>query len=124
MNGAYRGRAERWASADDPWSANHHSWLGSDQWSARESANSSSTAAACRRQELAWQRYRAASLLGRSLSGQKKYAAAEPLLLEGVRGMDARKEQIAVPDRYHLERAREWLVQLYEAWGKPAQAAE
>jgi serine/threonine protein kinase/tetratricopeptide (TPR) repeat protein len=77
-----------------------------------------------KRRPESWQRYRSASLLGRSLSGQKKYAAAEPLLLEGVRGMDARKQQIAVPDRYYLERVREWLVQLYQAWGKPAQAAE
>jgi tetratricopeptide (TPR) repeat protein len=77
-----------------------------------------------RRRPESWQRYRAASLLGRSLLGQKKYAAAEPLLLDGARGMEARKEQIAVPDRYHLERAREWLVRLYQAWGKPAQAAK
>jgi hypothetical protein len=24
----------------------------------------------------------------------------------------------------HLDRAREWLVQLYQAWGKPGKAAE
>jgi len=71
-----------------------------------------------------WSRYRAASLLGAGLSGQKKYAEAEPLLLEGYKGMLARKDRIAVPDRYHLDRAHEWLVQLYQAWGKPAKAAE
>ena len=72
----------------------------------------------------AWQRFRAESLLGASLAGQKKYAEAEPLLLEGFRGMVARKDRIAIPDRYHLDGAREWLVQLYEAWGKPGKAAE
>ena len=41
-----------------------------------------------------WQRFRAESLLGASLAGQKKYAEAEPLLLEGYQGMLARKEQI------------------------------
>ena len=28
------------------------------------------------------------------------------------------------PDWYHLDRAREWIVQLYQAWGKPGKAAE
>jgi tetratricopeptide (TPR) repeat protein len=69
-----------------------------------------------------WQRFRAASLLGASLAGEKKYAEAEPLLLEGYQGMLARKERIAVPDRYHLELAHQWLVRLYQAWGKPDKA--
>ena len=71
-----------------------------------------------------WQRYRAASLLGASLAGQKKYAEAEPLLLEGFQGMLERKDRIAVPDRYHLDRAHQWLVQLYRVWRKPEKAAE
>ena len=71
-----------------------------------------------------WQRYRAESLLGASLAGQKKYAEAELLLVEGYQGMLARKDRIGVPDRYHLERAHEWLLQLYQAWDKPAKAAE
>jgi tetratricopeptide (TPR) repeat protein len=71
-----------------------------------------------------WQRFRAESLLGASLAGQKKYADAEPLLLEGYQGMLARKDRIGMPDWYHLERAREWLVQLYQAWGKPGKAAD
>ncbi len=71
-----------------------------------------------------WQTFRAASLLGASLAGQKKYAEAEPLLLEGYQGMVARKQRIAVPDQSHLDRAHEWLVRLYEAWGKPEKANE
>jgi tetratricopeptide (TPR) repeat protein len=71
-----------------------------------------------------WQRFRAESLLGASLSGEKRYAEAEPLLLEGHQGMLARKERIRVPDRYHLDLARRWIVQLYQAWGKPGKAAE
>src|SRR5208337_1461603 len=65
-----------------------------------------------------WQRFFAESLLGASLAGEKKYDAAEPLLLEGYRGMNARKQKIGDPDRYHLDRAREWLEELYQAWGK------
>ncbi len=71
-----------------------------------------------------WQRYRAASLLGESLAGEKKHAEAEPLLLEGCQGMLARKDRITVPDRYHLDLAHRWLIQLYQAWGKPGKAAE
>src|SRR5262249_782981 len=70
-----------------------------------------------------WQRFHAESLLGVSLAGQKKFDEAEPLLLEGYQGMLARKERMAVPDWYHVDRAREWIVQLYRAWGKPAKAS-
>jgi tetratricopeptide (TPR) repeat protein len=70
-----------------------------------------------------WERFRSESLLGNSLLGQKKYAEAEPLLLAGYRGMADRKARTATADWYHLDRAREWLAQLYQAWGKPEKAA-
>jgi len=38
--------------------------------------------------------------------------------------MLAMKARLTSWDSYHLDRAREWLVQLYQAWGKPGQAAE
>jgi eukaryotic-like serine/threonine-protein kinase len=69
-----------------------------------------------------WERFRAESLLGASLSGQKKYAEAEPLLLDGYQGMLAREEKMEVPN-HHLEHAREWLAQLYQSWGRPEKAA-
>jgi serine/threonine protein kinase/Tfp pilus assembly protein PilF len=71
-----------------------------------------------------WQRFRAESLLGASLAGQKKYAEAEPLLLEGYRGMLQRKDRIGVPDWYHLDRSREWIAQFYKVWDKPEKAVE
>ncbi|HEV2495736.1 MAG TPA: tetratricopeptide repeat protein [Terriglobia bacterium] len=71
-----------------------------------------------------WQRFRAESLLGASLAGEKKYAEAEPLLLEGYQGMLARKNVIDVPDRYHMKLAHRWIVQLYQAWGKPDKATQ
>ena len=52
-----------------------------------------------------WQSFRVESLLGASLAGEKKYAEAEPLLLEGYQGMLARKDRIAAQDRYHLDLA-------------------
>jgi tetratricopeptide (TPR) repeat protein len=71
-----------------------------------------------------WEPFWAETLLGSSLARQKKYAEAETLLLEGYRGMDTRKEKIPVPDRDSLNLAREWIVQLYQAWGKPEKVAE
>jgi len=71
-----------------------------------------------------WQGFFAESLLGAGLAGQKKYAEAEPLLIEGYQGMLDRKNRIEVPNWCHVDRAREWLVQLYQAWGKPGKAAE
>jgi eukaryotic-like serine/threonine-protein kinase len=70
-----------------------------------------------------WQRFRAETLLGASLAGQKKFPEAEPLLLEGYRGMLAQKERIAAPNWYHLDLASAWAVQLYRAWRKPEKAA-
>jgi hypothetical protein len=46
------------------------------------------------------------------------------LLLEGYQGILARKDHIAVSGQYHLELAHRWLVQFYQAWGKPDKAAE
>jgi eukaryotic-like serine/threonine-protein kinase len=69
-------------------------------------------------------RFIAESLLGASLAGQKKYAEAEPLLLGAYEGLMARKERIAVPDRWQVDQASEWITQLYQAWGKPTKAAE
>ena len=71
-----------------------------------------------------WEVFRAESLVGASLAGQKKYAEAEALLVKGYQGMLARKYRIDVPERYHMDRAHDWVVQLYRAWGKPMQAAE
>jgi tetratricopeptide (TPR) repeat protein len=57
-----------------------------------------------RKQPDDWQRFRAESLLGATLAGQKKYAEAAPLLLEGYQGMLARKERMGAPNWYHLDR--------------------
>ncbi len=66
-----------------------------------------------------WLRYNAMSLLGESLAVQKKYAEAEPLLLQGY-------EQLRPPKaRAHRKReALERVVKLYDAWGKPNKAKE
>jgi tetratricopeptide (TPR) repeat protein len=73
-----------------------------------------------RKQPDDWQRFRAESLLGASLAGQKKFAEAEPLLQEGYQGMAMRKNRMGVPDQYYLDRAREWIVQFHHAGRKPS----
>ena len=66
------------------------------------------------------------SLLGASLSGQRKYADAEPFLLQGYEGLVQR--QASMPPYFNAPRriteSLERLVQLYDAWDKPAPAAE
>jgi hypothetical protein len=66
------------------------------------------------------------SLLGASLAGQKNYADAEPLLIESCQGLQQRQAslspQLNAPRR--ITESLERLVQLYDASGKPAQAAE
>jgi hypothetical protein len=57
------------------------------------------------------------------LAGQKEYADAEPLLLGGYQGMAVQKSRMLVAEWYHLDRARDWIVELYEGWGKPTNAA-
>jgi eukaryotic-like serine/threonine-protein kinase len=71
-----------------------------------------------------WHRFRAESLLGASLAGLKKYTEAEPLLLAGYQGLAAQKNRMGASDWYHVDRAHEWLVKLYQDWGKPEKAAE
>src|SRR5262249_57671373 len=65
--------------------------------------------------------------LASNLLAQKKYAAAEPLLLQGYQGMK-RSEKAQAPDnhgpfpRQQLTEALEKLVQLYDDWGKKGEA--
>jgi tetratricopeptide (TPR) repeat protein/tRNA A-37 threonylcarbamoyl transferase component Bud32 len=70
-----------------------------------------------------WSRFDTMSLLGGALLGQGRCAEAEPLIVPGYEGMKAREARIPVPDRSRLLDAAERVVRLYEAWGKPAQAA-
>jgi tetratricopeptide (TPR) repeat protein len=71
----------------------------------------------------AWTTFNATSMLGGALNGQKKRAEAEPLLVQGYEGMKQRAAKIPIADKPHLAEALERLVQLYDAWGKPDQAA-
>jgi hypothetical protein len=71
-----------------------------------------------------WRTFNAESMLGGSLLGQKKYAAAEPLLLSGYEGMMQRKDKIPAGGQSRPKEALERLVQLYEATGQTEKASE
>jgi tetratricopeptide (TPR) repeat protein len=89
-----------------------------------------------------WQWFNTQSMLGAALLGQKKYADAELLLLNGHEGLqraserkpngDTRRADAAMltngdaatltMQKKRVIEAAERLVQLYDAWGKPAEA--
>jgi hypothetical protein len=69
-----------------------------------------------------WTTSHTQSLLGEALLNQKKYAEAEPLLLQGYEGMKQREAKISLQNKVRLTEGLERLVQLYEAIGKKDQA--
>jgi serine/threonine protein kinase len=71
-----------------------------------------------------WWTFSTRSQLGGSLIGQKKFAEAEPLVVQGYEGLKAREAKIPAPNKKYLTEAAERVVKLYEAWGKPDEAAE
>ncbi len=71
-----------------------------------------------------WWNFHTMSQLGAALAGQKKYAEAEPLLLQGYEGLKARSPKIPAPAKKKLAEAATRIVKLYEALGKPEKAAE
>jgi Protein kinase domain/Tetratricopeptide repeat len=74
---------------------------------------------------LMFNRFSTKSLLGASLVGQKKYADAEPYLLQGYRGLKERADWAAPGmGRIPVPEAAERLVQFYEATGKQDKADE
>ena len=72
-----------------------------------------------------WETFHTKALLGGALLSQKKYDAAAPFLADGYRGMKAREAKIPQEQqKVYLPEALERLVQLYDAWGKPDEAAK
>jgi hypothetical protein len=71
-----------------------------------------------------WTTCNTRSVLGEALLGQEKHAEAEPLLVGGYEGLKKREAKIPPAFRaVRLKEALERLVQLYDAWDKPDEAA-
>ena len=71
-----------------------------------------------------WRRFHTQSLMGASLAGQGRPEEAEPLLVGGYRGLLQRKGSIPEDSLSDLAQSGEWVVRLYQDWGKLQQAAE
>jgi serine/threonine protein kinase len=69
-----------------------------------------------------WSKFDTTSILGASLAGQKKYAEAEPLLIDGYEGLSAHAAEIPAKMRGRVTEARDRLIRLYDDWGKKDQA--
>ena len=70
-----------------------------------------------------WGLFNVKAMLGGALQGRGELAQAEPLLLEGVRGMLEREATIPPLGKPRVGEALERLVRLYEALGRSADAA-
>jgi hypothetical protein len=51
-------------------------------------------------------------------------AVHQPVLISGYRGMLQRKTTIPWERRLAVNNAAEWILQLYESWGKPDKASD
>jgi eukaryotic-like serine/threonine-protein kinase len=71
-----------------------------------------------------WWRFYTMSQLGAALTGQTKYAEAEPMLLQGYDGLKAREAKIPAMGKKFLAEAAARIVPFYEAWGKKDKADE
>lgn len=69
-----------------------------------------------------WSTFNAKALLGAALLGQQKFADAEPLLLAGVKGMQAREKSMPAQALPRLAEGIERLVELYKAQKKDDEA--
>ena len=71
-----------------------------------------------------WRLFEARSLLGASLTGQRKFADAEPLLLSAYQSLKQPEDKLPTTVRPRLRAAIQRLAQLYEETGRPERAAE
>lgn len=71
-----------------------------------------------------WVTFNTKSMLGGALLGQKKYAHAEPLLLQGYQGMKEREKTIPTLGMDRLPEAVDRLVQLYTEIAKKDELAK
>ncbi len=93
--------------------------LQSSVWAEAESLLRESLRLRRQQQPNAWTTFNAMAMLGGALLGQQRYAEAEPLLLEGYRGMHQRLEAIPQVGRPRLLEAASRLIELYAALVRP-----
>jgi serine/threonine protein kinase len=127
--GEYAARLRQRAKPNDPYVAEQlaavgHKLLTCERYREAESYLRESAAISQVAAPEVWGNFHIMSMLGGALLGQKKYAEAEPLLLKGYEGLNQREAQMPAEAKTHLAEAGRRLVSLYDAWGKPAEAAK
>jgi serine/threonine protein kinase/lipopolysaccharide biosynthesis regulator YciM len=120
--------ARRQAGADSGAYAGQLALLGSNLLQQRKGADAEAVLREClairrKREPEAWTTFNSLSALGDALLLQRKHADAEPLLREGYEGLKQREAMIPAQGKARLAEALHRLVQLYDAWGKPDEAA-
>jgi non-specific serine/threonine protein kinase/serine/threonine-protein kinase len=98
--------------------------LKKEKWAEAESNLRECLATRQKTEPDAWKTFNTMSVLGEALTGQKKFAESESLLLKGYEGMKQRQEQIHADSKFRLTEAVERLVKLYDSWGKPDETAK
>jgi eukaryotic-like serine/threonine-protein kinase len=71
-----------------------------------------------------WWRFYTETQLGAALAAQKKFADAEPHLIQGYQGLKERESRMPAQGKRELERAAVRIVPFYEAWDKKEKADE
>ncbi|QEH32771.1 Serine/threonine-protein kinase PknB [Aquisphaera giovannonii] len=71
-----------------------------------------------------WRRYETLGLLGQALALQGRFAQAEPLVLAGYEGMEARRDRVTVDAWPRRPQAGRRVRVLYERWGKAEKVDE
>jgi hypothetical protein len=94
------------------------------QWAEAESLLRECLAVREKAQPDEWSTFNTKSMLGGALLGQKKYAEAEPLLVNGYEGMHEREKTIPPQGKVRLVEALQHLVQFYEATEKKDESAK
>jgi tetratricopeptide (TPR) repeat protein len=125
---AFLERARKQYGADDPRTIGPLSLLGSNLLLQNKHADAEKVLRDClaireKQEPDGWLTFNTQSLLGEALLGQKKYADAEPRLRAGYEGLKQREARIPLQSKFCLATALQRLVRLYEAWGKPDEAA-
>ena len=69
-----------------------------------------------------WEAFRTRSLLGTALLGQKKFAEAEPFIIDGLAGLKRREDKIPFDERSSLPDAIQRAIDLYTQWDQPVEA--
>jgi hypothetical protein len=102
-------------------------WLGWVQFKAHKDAGTTLRDAVAGYEQSGardWLRFRSLAALGESLAARRAFQESEPLLKAGALGLIDTTSMI--PVRYHavVAEAADWARALYDAWGKPEEAAQ